>query len=659
MKLKEAKIYNFMPYKGEHNVKFPTDSSHNVMLIFGDNMRGKTSFLNTIRWCFYGKALGRHLKDIPRINIVNVDAAKAADWTVYIYLTFENDGDEYDLRRTMKLKPLIYIPKTNTDFEIEVSLRKNGSVLRNDQIQHELNQIIPEDIARFFLFDGELLQEYEMLLNDQDEQGHIIKESIEKILGVPALINGRNELDTLLKKARQVQARDTEHIAGLEKHSQQLTQLQAERESLENDLKDLEKRKELKQTEVDKFEQELEESRSIQADKERYDAIKTEIKSLEERQANLETEKLSILKESWKDLVQPRLNSRIYDIDKKILERKGDLKKEYDLEARINNLNFIISRSTCPTCEQVISEKKKKEASDEVGKVMASLEQYKTDMGALGDLNEKKNNLLKIKSAGAKDKIPRIDKELREISLRVTEYENKINELNENLKAHDTAEIARKRATRDILIKNIGILENDIKDRKSRIDDNEKKQGQLTKLMELNSQARAQKSSRMVHVYAQLKTIFEESINKLRDDLRTQVEKLSSESFKGMTTESTYSGLKINENYGLTIVDRERREVKERSAGAEQIVALALIDGLNKTARKAGPIIMDTPLGRLDLKHRENVLKHIPEMAEQIILLVHEGEIRKSEILDSIKGRIGSVLSIERVSSSESKLVRE
>jgi DNA sulfur modification protein DndD len=31
---------NFMPYKGEVSVDFPTDDARNVMIVFGDNMRG-------------------------------------------------------------------------------------------------------------------------------------------------------------------------------------------------------------------------------------------------------------------------------------------------------------------------------------------------------------------------------------------------------------------------------------------------------------------------------------------------------------------------------------------------------------------------------------------------------------------------------------------
>jgi DNA sulfur modification protein DndD len=67
---------------------------------------------------------------------------------------------------------------------------------------------------------------------------------------------------------------------------------------------------------------------------------------------------------------------------------------------------------------------------------------------------------------------------------------------------------------------------------------------------------------------------------------------------------------------------------------------------------------MDTPLGRLDPKHRSNVLKYLPKMADQVILLVHEGEIDPSRDLSNFAERIGSRYQIERISATESRIVR-
>ena len=110
MKLHRLTATNFMPYKGEVGIEFPTDDARNVMIVFGDNMRGKTSILNALRWGFYGRALGRHSRSIPLQEIVNKEAALADDWRVEVFIKFDANGHEYDLRRLAMRRPHVATP---------------------------------------------------------------------------------------------------------------------------------------------------------------------------------------------------------------------------------------------------------------------------------------------------------------------------------------------------------------------------------------------------------------------------------------------------------------------------------------------------------------------------------------------------------------------
>jgi DNA sulfur modification protein DndD len=87
-------------------------------------------------------------------------------------------------------------------------------------------------------------------------------------------------------------------------------------------------------------------------------------------------------------------------------------------------------------------------------------------------------------------------------------------------------------------------------------------------------------------------------------------------------------------------------------------VALSLIDGLNRTGRAAGPVVMDTPFGRLDLQHRDNILRYLPSVTSQFVLLVHSGEIRPETDLATIKPRIGAAYRIEEVTPTHSRIER-
>ncbi len=81
------------------------------------------------------------------------------------------------------------------------------------------------------------------------------------------------------------------------------------------------------------------------------------------------------------------------------------------------------------------------------------------------------------------------------------------------------------------------------------------------------------------------------------------VEKDATNLFKRLISEPDYAGLNINESYGLTIMHKDKQAIPVRSAGAEHIVALSLMGALQKNAPLRGPIIMDSPFGRLDEIH--------------------------------------------------------
>ena len=95
-----------------------------------------------------------------------------------------------------------------------------------------------------------------------------------------------------------------------------------------------------------------------------------------------------------------------------------------------------------------------------------------------------------------------------------------------------------------------------------------------------------------------------------------------------------------------------------KSSGAEQIVALSLIDALSKTGRPSGPVVMDTPFGRLDPEHRVKILEYLPTSASQLILFVHKGET-DNEILKKISSQIGIEYNLKLQDDKENSLLEK
>ena len=150
--------------------------------------------------------------------------------------------------------------------------------------------------------------------------------------------------------------------------------------------------------------------------------------------------------------------------------------------------------------------------------------------------------------------------------------------------------------------------------------------------------------------------IFSVAITAFREKMRTEIEKSATRIFKGLTSEQQYDKLKINESYFLQILDNNNRVVKTRSQGAEQLVTMSLIGALIECSVREAPVIMDTPLGRLDTTHGSNILKWIPEMSSQVMLFVTSREFREKEDRPKLGTKIGYEYSLVRDSVNRTRI---
>lgn len=100
-----------------------------------------------------------------------------------------------------------------------------------DARAHVLKVIMPDEVSRFFLFDGELLQEYEELLLEGTEVGSKIKDSIETILGVPVLTNSAIDSQSILDDYRKAKNKIAQSNAQTQKIATQMEGLRPKSES--------------------------------------------------------------------------------------------------------------------------------------------------------------------------------------------------------------------------------------------------------------------------------------------------------------------------------------------------------------------------------------------------------------------------------------------
>jgi len=138
----------------------------------------------------------------------------------------------------------------------------------------------------------------------------------------------------------------------------------------------------------------------------------------------------------------------------------------------------------------------------------------------------------------------------------------------------------------------------------------------------------------------------------LADAIQGQVTDIAAkmtEAFREMAHKQVVERIVIDPDCNVQLLSRNGKDIRgfDPSAGENQIFSFALISAIAQAAEIRFPIIIDTPLARLDRDHRLNVLRHFTERAgEQIVLLSQNKEVVGEE-LDAIRTRVAQTYLVE------------
>mgnify|MGYP001182991589 CR=1 FL=1 len=108
--------------------------------------------------------------------------------------------------------------------------------------------------------------------------------------------------------------------------------------------------------------------------------------------------------------------------------------------------------------------------------------------------------------------------------------------------------------------------------------------------------------------------------------------------------------LKINpDSFELILHNSQGQVVPARtlSAGERQLLATAILWGLARAAGRPLPVIIDTPMGRLDSAHSSHFVdRYLPHASHQVLVLSTDEEI-VDEYLSILKPYIGQQYLLE------------
>lgn len=662
MIFKKLELKNWVAYK-KAQIDFSTDKKKNVTLFRGNNLGGKTTIMRAIRWALYGDTGDVNIYKNP-LDLINKDSASAGNYDLSVKLTLKVDGKDVDLIRSYKLKSGVKQP-SNNDFEETFSILENGKAIVQDPEKY-VQKIFDKEISDFFIFDGEKLQEYQKLCNDP-KKSQKLQNTIEKLIRRPYLKAALNDLKIYQKDLRdKIQKNSTDTILDL--ISQKL-----------NDVSDL---KNLKNKDLERLEKNLlEEEENLKLAKSKRDAfgdkndkvarlneIRGSIKEIEPKIDSLRENLRELHQDSWQKVIGMAASSSKNEAKKNLRSYKESNKNNQNSASLIHLMKQSIENDICMLCDEKPLSKEKKES-------------FQLKIDKLEKENPQSSSKLDsdkfIYQIDQYIKNKKLDKLSKETETLLSE-ENKLSRLKiekeeiEVSLGKDKGEIAKAQQAVDSIFEETVILENDIGILKKELQgpdalgsgDYYGPEGILKAEKDLQNQydqlldkQPTSKEKEHLEEVNKLVSVFDDSISDLSKRLKDQVEtraknvfeKLIPEEFKG------YS-VKINEKFGLMFLSND--EQMETSAAGNLFVALALIDALKDSTGIKGPMIIDTPLGRVDLDGRERVLEEFPRMSDQCVILVHSGEIEENSNLDDVlSSNVGKYYEIKKISENESTII--
>lgn len=654
-------VENFGPFKGTQTIDF-TDKD-GVTIIWGNNGRGKTTLLNLFRYALFGRFQNRRGAEVDLTGMSNIEGRTEGKYGFKVILRMVNDSTRYELTRQYTVRKGIEKPSKNDDYEEKVFLKEEGSILPPEAREHVLNLIMPQEVSRFFLFDGELLQEYEELLMEGTDVGAAIKASIERILGVPVLTNGAIDTQAVLTDYKKEKTRIAQSNAQTQKIATQLTALEAEKQEHTDELARLSKELTQELERKAKLEAEAQQSEHVASLLKEMDRLQSDIDAQEATKDALLNQVVLATGEAWKGLVSARV-----DIILKQLQTQLETLESKENENRIakhilKDMQQAADTGHCQVCDQAIDE-------EHIQKLLARIEAATAEYGGLtGEESEllqllraRKATLESMKSESKKALIDLLETQLATLEVGIDDAKRQLKTVREELERHGDIATLSKDSKENVkalaqCLKKIDNYREGCQKEREKIKEIESAVATLEeKLNRVSTDSEMQLACRRVDLCEQICSIFEEGIAAYRDKLKNDVEKDATELFLQISNDPDYTSLSINENYGLSMIHKSGEVVPLRSAGFEHVVALSLIGALHKNAPLRGPIIMDSPFGRLDPTHKRNITNTLPKMSEQIVLLAYTHEIDEQQARDTLGAALNKEYRLQRYSSFHTQI---
>ena len=606
MKISRLKLHNFGVYASDNEFVFRSDKP--VVLIGGMNGRGKTTFLEAVLLALYGKNSFAYLestyKSYGRYLNAHVNRADQSMQT-YVELEFDLDESNYIVRRAWRGDQ----KRTDENITVFKDGEKNNFLTQNWAMFIE--NVLPSGLSNFFFFDGEKIASIA-----EDDTSEQMKESIKSMLGISKLDHLENDLNRIIKQLGKETTSDKD-MKQLESLKEKRNEARKSLEELDHDISDT-------RDKIEKTTKKLEELEN------QYIAVGGDI--IKNRQ-ELYTKRLS-LKTQEQQNAYKLVEAAASDLP---LLMVSDLLKNAAKEAEKEN-NQRHLRQTINKVGQMYSQYDAK--SDDIEKFLDYLESSVDTSNCKPIYNLSDASLIHLKNLLEMQIIT--DKAETQAALKQKSMIiKKLNEIDSYL--------------------SVEINEKEINEIYAKIKDTEQTKRALELQLEKVLASRSSKNGEALHSNTEFSKFVESILDKLEmNDDADRIMKYANQAIKiiqvykvrlqelklgrlAQTMTNCYKRLANKKNMiqeismNTTTLDLiyynaegEMVDKSSLSAGEKQLMVVSLLWSLAICSKKKLPVIIDTPLARLDSDHRSSlVTSYFPNASEQTIILSTDSEIDK------------------------------
>ncbi|WP_199247540.1 DNA sulfur modification protein DndD [[Phormidium] sp. ETS-05] len=650
----ELVLQNFGPYRGRHVINLQPEwqgENRPIILFGGMNGGGKTTLMDAIRLVLYGPraqcskrgnlAYGEFLK-----QAVNSQTPPTEETCVE--LVFEHVLEWEKVRFRVQRK-WTRQPKNGKD---------TLGILREEWPDEGLKKIwdewvegfLPLGISNLFLFDGEQVKE----LAETDEPTPAVAEAIRALLGLELADRLEIDLDILVSR-KQKEIAEIKQRQDLDVIDKKLSQQKEDLATAEAELKQAqeywERTKINQERAAERFRLEggkiAAESQQL---KQQVEDLKASAETARQEMRDIAAGVMPLA------LIEPLLLSARSQGEKEVRAAQAKMALDVLLDRDSRLLDFLSNLDL----EGVKLDKIQ-------GFLAAENQSLREDSLAdvpwegAGELVEQLDNLVKVLLPGAKQRSRVLSNQVQQLEAQMETAEKQLalaaspeaySKLEKDLKKAQT-EAGKAAVDVEFKKRRCRELEGEIAKTKKELDNYIK--DNIDRRNADNLIVKAARVKETLKLFREQLTL--KKLNKLENEV--------GDCFRYLLHKSdlVHRVAIDHRNFSISLYDPQGELLPKHqlSAGEKQLLAIAFLWGLAKVSGRHLPVVIDTPLSRLDSEHRQNLVeKYFPAASHQVILLSTDTEIGQTEVGNlRERGAIAREYLLEYNSAERETVVKE